>query len=107
VTDRNGNATTLAYSEAGRLEAITDPAGRKSRSRTTAKVSWKARKTRSAIRSNSNTKRSTRKITNEATGSVTDPAVEQLQQLSAGQLAPPVQRRGGRSAMSCRSSHVT
>jgi RHS repeat-associated protein len=29
VTDRNGNATTLAYTEAGRLETITDPAGRK------------------------------------------------------------------------------
>ncbi|MFI5004531.1 MAG: DUF6531 domain-containing protein, partial [Solirubrobacterales bacterium] len=29
VTDRNGNATTLAYSGAGRLETITDPAGRK------------------------------------------------------------------------------
>jgi RHS repeat-associated protein len=29
VTDRNGNATTLTYSEAGRLEAVTDPAGRK------------------------------------------------------------------------------
>jgi YD repeat-containing protein len=29
VTDRNGNATTLSYTEAGRLEAITDPAGRK------------------------------------------------------------------------------
>jgi RHS repeat-associated protein len=29
VTDRNGNATTLSYSEAGQLEAITDPAGRK------------------------------------------------------------------------------
>jgi RHS repeat-associated protein len=29
VTDRDGNATTLVYSEAGRLEAITDPAGRK------------------------------------------------------------------------------
>ncbi|MBA3808277.1 MAG: RHS repeat protein, partial [Solirubrobacterales bacterium] len=29
VTDRNGNATTLAYSEAGHLETITDPAARK------------------------------------------------------------------------------
>lgn len=29
VTDRNGNATTLAYGETGRLETITDPAGRK------------------------------------------------------------------------------
>jgi RHS repeat-associated protein len=29
VTDRNGNATTLSYTEAGRLEAITDPASRK------------------------------------------------------------------------------
>jgi RHS repeat-associated protein len=29
VIDRNGNATTLAYSGAGRLEMITDPAGRK------------------------------------------------------------------------------
>jgi RHS repeat-associated protein len=29
ITDRNGNATTLSYTEAGRLEAITDPAGRK------------------------------------------------------------------------------
>jgi RHS repeat-associated protein len=29
VTDRDGNATTLAYNEAGRLETITDPAGRK------------------------------------------------------------------------------
>jgi RHS repeat-associated protein len=28
VTDRNGNETTLAYSEAGRLKTITDPAGR-------------------------------------------------------------------------------
>ncbi len=28
VTDRNGNATTLAYNEAGRLATITDPAGR-------------------------------------------------------------------------------
>ena len=29
VTDRYGNATTLAYSEAGRLETITDPTSRK------------------------------------------------------------------------------
>jgi RHS repeat-associated protein len=29
VTDRDGNATTLAYSEAGRLESITDPTSRK------------------------------------------------------------------------------
>ncbi len=29
VTDRNGNATTLAYSGTGHLETITDPAGRK------------------------------------------------------------------------------
>jgi RHS repeat-associated protein len=29
VTDRNGNATTLAYNGAGELETITDPAGRK------------------------------------------------------------------------------
>jgi RHS repeat-associated protein len=29
VTDRDGNATTLAYSEAGRLETITDPTSRK------------------------------------------------------------------------------
>ena len=29
ITDRNGNATTLAYTEAGRLETVTDPAGRK------------------------------------------------------------------------------
>ncbi len=29
VTDRNGNATALAYTEAGRLETITDPATRK------------------------------------------------------------------------------
>jgi RHS repeat-associated protein len=29
VTDRDGNATTLAYSEAGRLETITDPTTRK------------------------------------------------------------------------------
>jgi YD repeat-containing protein len=29
VTDRNGNATTLAYNGAGRLETITDPASRK------------------------------------------------------------------------------
>lgn len=29
VTDRNGNATTLGYSEGGRLEAITDPSARK------------------------------------------------------------------------------
>jgi RHS repeat-associated protein len=29
VTDRNGNATTLAYSGAGRLETITDPTARK------------------------------------------------------------------------------
>jgi RHS repeat-associated protein len=29
VTDRDGNATTLSYTEAGRLEAITDPASRK------------------------------------------------------------------------------
>jgi len=29
VTDRNGNATTLSYTEAGRLEKITDPASRK------------------------------------------------------------------------------
>ena len=29
VTDRNGNATTLAYSAEGRLESITDPASRK------------------------------------------------------------------------------
>ena len=29
VTDRNGNATTLAYNGSGTLEAITDPAGRK------------------------------------------------------------------------------
>jgi RHS repeat-associated protein len=28
VTDRNGNETTLFYSEAGRLKTITDPAGR-------------------------------------------------------------------------------
>jgi RHS repeat-associated protein len=29
VTDRNGNATTLAYNGSGNLETITDPAGRK------------------------------------------------------------------------------
>ncbi len=29
VTDRNGNATTLSYNEAGHLETITDPASRK------------------------------------------------------------------------------
>jgi RHS repeat-associated protein len=29
ITDRNGNATTLSYSEAGRLETVTDPASRK------------------------------------------------------------------------------
>ncbi len=29
VTDRDGNATTLGYSEAGRLETITDPTARK------------------------------------------------------------------------------
>ena len=29
VTDRNGNATTLAYAGGGNLETITDPAGRK------------------------------------------------------------------------------
>ena len=29
VTDRDGNATTLAYNEAGRLETITDPTSRK------------------------------------------------------------------------------
>ncbi len=29
VTDRNGNATTLAYNGSGRLETITDPASRK------------------------------------------------------------------------------
>jgi RHS repeat-associated protein len=29
VTDRNGNATTLAYNGSGELESITDPAGRK------------------------------------------------------------------------------
>lgn len=29
VTDRDGNATTLGYSEAGRLETITDPTSRK------------------------------------------------------------------------------
>jgi RHS repeat-associated protein len=29
VTDRNGNATTLAYNGSGRLETITDPSGRK------------------------------------------------------------------------------
>jgi RHS repeat-associated protein len=28
ITDRNGNETTLSYSETGRLKAITDPAGR-------------------------------------------------------------------------------
>ena len=29
VTDRNGNATTLAYNGSGKLETITDPSGRK------------------------------------------------------------------------------
>jgi RHS repeat-associated protein len=29
ITDRNGNATILAYNEAGQLETVTDPAGRK------------------------------------------------------------------------------
>ncbi|HWX45200.1 MAG TPA: RHS repeat-associated core domain-containing protein [Solirubrobacteraceae bacterium] len=104
VTDRNGNATTLSYTEAGRLEAITDPAGRK------IKLAYNSE---GLVESAKDPMGHIVKYTYESgqLASVTEPSEEKARWKfkygSSHQLTTITDGRGGATTMEYNSSHQT